>query len=167
MVPKGFIRHHVLEALTQKPMSGSELIEELEARSGGCWKPSPGSIYPLLSWLQDNGHIKELPVENGLKRYELTENGKALLEEQRKILKKFKEAGFFPTSFNSVLMKIPQEKHGEINEAVKRLTVTFFNLGNALQANFSEEALNEALSAVDEASKKFEEITNKLKSDKL
>ena len=72
MVPKGFIRYHVLECLSQKPMSGSELMEDIERHTGGCWKPSPGSIYPLLSWLQDNGHIKELPVENGLKRYELT-----------------------------------------------------------------------------------------------
>ena len=54
-------------------MSGSELMEEIEKHTGGHWKPSPGSIYPLLSWLQDNGYIKELPSENGLKRYELTQ----------------------------------------------------------------------------------------------
>ena len=146
-------------------MSGSELMEEIEKFTGGCWKPSPGSIYPLLSWLQDNGHIKELPVENGLKRYELTENGKALLEEQKTILKKFKEGGFLPTSFNSFLVKVPPEKHAEIREAVKRLTVTFFNLGNALQENFSEEILNEALSVIGEASTKFEEINKKIKGE--
>ena len=75
MVPKGFIRCRVLEALSQKPMSGPEIMEEIQKQTGSFWKPSPGSIYPLLSWLQDNGCIKELPLENGLKGYELTESG--------------------------------------------------------------------------------------------
>jgi len=168
MVPKGFIRYHVLEGLNQKPMSGSELMEDIERHTGGCWKPSPGSIYPLLSWLQDNGHIKELPVENGLKRYELTESGKALLEEQKKIRKKFREEGsFLPAPFfDSFLMKIPPEKTTEIHKSLKQLTITFFQLGSALQEDFSEEALNEALSVVDEASRKFEEIHKKLKGEK-
>ncbi len=168
MVPKGFIRYHVLEGLSQKPMSGSELMEAIERHTGGCWKPSPGSIYPLLSWLQDNGHIKELPVENGLKRYELTESGKALFEEQKKIRKHVrKEAGFLSAPFfDSFLMKIPPEKNDEIRKSVKRLAVAFFQLGNALQEDFSEEALNEALSVVDEASRKFEEINKKFKGEK-
>ena len=54
MVPKGFLRYHVLEALNQKAMSGSELMDEIQKHTGGNWKPSPGSIYPLLAWLQDN-----------------------------------------------------------------------------------------------------------------
>ncbi len=100
MVPKGFIRHQVLEALSEKPMSGSEIMEQIQKRTGNFWKPSPGSIYPLLSWLQDNGYVKELPSENGLKRYELTKSGKGLLEEQTRIRNKFREeAGFMPGQF--------------------------------------------------------------------
>ena len=165
MVPKGFIRYHVLEALSQKPMSGSELMDEIERHTGGFWKPSPGSIYPLLSWLQDNGYIKELPVENGLKRYELTESGKALLDEQKQIRKKFREeVGFLPAPFfDSFLMKIPPEKTAEIRKSIKRLATSFFQLGSTLQEKFSEQALDEALSVVDEASRKFEEIDKKIK----
>jgi DNA-binding PadR family transcriptional regulator len=168
MVPKGFIRYHVLEALSQESMSGSEMMEKIEKHTGGFWKPSPGSIYPLLSWLQDNGYIKELPVENGLKRYELTESGKTLLEEQKKIRKRVREeVGFMPAPFfDSFLMKIPPEKTAEIRKSMKQLAITFFKLGSALQEDFSEEALNEALSAVDEASRKFEEISKKIKSEK-
>src|SRR4030067_247053 len=112
MVPKGFVRYYVLEALSEKPMSGSELMEEIEKHTGGFWKPSPGSIYPLLSWLQDNSYIKELPTENGLKRYELTQNGKSLLEEQKKIRNKFRqEAGFMPGHFfASFLLKLSPQK---------------------------------------------------------
>jgi DNA-binding PadR family transcriptional regulator len=168
MVPKGFIRYHVLEALSQKPMSGSELMESIERHTGGFWKPSPGSIYPLLSWLQDNGYIKELPVENGLKRYELTENGKSLLDEQKKIRKQVREeVGFLPAPFfDSFLMKIPPEKTDEIRKSIRRLAIAFFQLGSTLQENFSEEALDEALGVVDEAAKKFEEINKKFKGEK-
>jgi DNA-binding PadR family transcriptional regulator len=168
MVPKGFIRLHVLEALSHKPMSGSELMENIESHTGGFWKPSPGSIYPLLSWLQDNQYITELPVENGLKRYELTESGKTLLEEQKKIRKKFREeVGFLPAPFfDNFLTKIPPEKTAEIRNSMRQLAITFFKLSTAIQENFSEEALDEALIVVNEASKKFEEITKKLKSEK-
>jgi DNA-binding PadR family transcriptional regulator len=168
MVPKGFIRFRVLEALNEKPMSGSEIMEEIEKHTGGFWKPSPGSIYPLLAWLQDNGYIKELPAENGLKRYELTQNGKSLLEEQKSIRKTFRETvGFLPAPFfDNFLMKIPQEKTAEIHNTMRRLAISFFQLGSALQEKFSEQALNEALSAVNEASGKLEEINKKLKGEK-
>ncbi len=168
MVPKGFIRYHVLEALNEKPMSGSELMEEIEKHTGGFWKPSPGSIYPLLAWLQDNEYLRELPAENGLKRYELTQNGKSLLEEQKKIRKKFREeAGFMPGQFfDSFLMKITPEKSGEIRESMKRLAIAMFQIGNALQENYSEEVLSEALRVVNETSKKLEEISKKMKGEK-
>jgi DNA-binding PadR family transcriptional regulator len=167
MVPKGFLRYQVLEALNEKPMSGSEMMEEIEKHTGGFWKPSPGSIYPLLAWLQDNGHVKELPTENGLKRYELTQSGKALLEEQKKIRRKFREeVGFLPAPFfDSFLMRIPHEKTVEISNSIRQLAISFFQLGTTLQEKFSEQALNEALSAVDETSRKLEEINKKLKGD--
>ncbi len=168
MVPKGFIRYHVLEALNEKPMSGSELMDEIEKHTGGHWKPSPGSIYPLLSLLQDNGCIKELPSENGLKRYEITESGKALLEEQKKIREQFREkAGFLPEPFfDTFLMRMPPGKTAEISSAVRQLAIAFFQLGTKLQENFSEQALKEALNAVNETSKKLEEIIKKLEGDK-
>jgi len=167
MVPKGFIRYHVLEALSEKPMSGSELMEEIEKHTSGFWKPSPGSIYPLLAWLQDNAYIKELPTENGLKRYELTQSGKAMLEEQKKIRKKVREeVGFLPAPFfDTFLMKIPPEKTVAIRDSMRRLAIAFFHVGSTLQEKFSEQALNEALSAVNETSKKLEEINKKLKGE--
>ena len=168
MVPKGFIRYHVLEALNEKPMSGSELMEEIEKHSGGFWKPSPGSIYPLLAWLQDNNYIKELPTENGLKRYELTQNGKSLFEEQQKIRNKFREeAGFMPGQFfDSFLMKIPPKKTREIRDSMKRLAMAMFQVGNTLRDRYSEQTLDDALTIVNETSKKLEAINKKLKSEK-
>jgi DNA-binding PadR family transcriptional regulator len=167
MVPKGFIRYHVLEALNEKPMSGSELMEQIEKHTGGSWKPSPGSIYPLLSWLQDNGYVKELPTENGLKRYELAQTGKAFLEEQTTVRKKFREEAGFLTEpfFERFFMKIPPEKTAQIRLSMKRLGIASFKLGNTLRENFSEQAIDEALTILNEASKKLEEINSKLKGE--
>ena len=168
MVPKGFIRYHVLEALNEKPMSGSELMEEIENHSGGFWKPSPGSIYPLLAWLQDNGGVKELPQENGLKRYELTPNGKALFEEQRKIRQKFREqAGFMPGQFfDNFMTNIPPEKLSEIRDTLRNFARAMFLLGKSLREHYSEQGVDEALRVIGETSKKLEGINQKLKSEK-
>jgi hypothetical protein len=63
-------------------------------------------------------------------------------------------------------MKIPPEKTAEIRKSVRQLAIAFFQLGSTLQENFSEEALDEALSVVDEAARKFEEINKKFKGEK-
>src|SRR5664279_5278803 len=158
MVPKGFLRYHVLEALNQKPMSGSELMEEIHKHTGGNWKPSPGSIYPLLAWLQDNTFVKELPTENGFKRYELTKSGKDFLEEQTKIREKFQsEAGFMTNPFfDRFFGNVPQEKSNQIRASMRRLFVSSIKLGKALRENYSEKTLDEALKVLDDTSAKLE-----------
>jgi DNA-binding PadR family transcriptional regulator len=166
-VPKGFIRFHVLSAFAEKPMSGSELTEKIEKHAGGFWKPSPGSIYPLLSSLQEHRYLKELPTENGLKRYELTETGKMLLNEQRELMKKFKETiGFPQPPFSAFFMKMPAEKVAEIQGTMRRAGAAMFQLGAFLQENFSGQALNDAIQAIDEASRKLEEIAKRLQGEK-
>jgi DNA-binding PadR family transcriptional regulator len=168
MVPKGFLRHHVLLALNEKPMSGSELMEEIAKTTGGHWKPSPGSIYPMLAWLQDNAYIKELPHENGLKRYELTQSGRELLEEETKAREKFREdAGFmtFPF-FDRTHSNIPKEKALEIRTTMKRVLSASLKIGKHLRETYSEKDLNEALKVLNEAADKLENIDSKLKGGK-
>ena len=167
MVPKGFLRFRVLETLNEKHMSGSELMEEIQKVTGGVWKPSPGSIYPLLSWLQDDGYIKELPTENGLKRYELTKSGKDLLAEQTKIREKFREdAGFMANPFfDRFFTKIPREKTTQIRASMKRLLVASMSLAKTLKNKYSEKALDEALSVLDEASSKLQKLNDTLKGE--
>lgn len=80
-VPKGFLRYRVMQLLKERPMSGSELTSEVEKETGGRWKPKPGSMYPLLKHLLKDGLTTELRVEGGIKRYELTEEGKTFFEE--------------------------------------------------------------------------------------
>jgi DNA-binding PadR family transcriptional regulator len=166
IVPKGFIRYQVLELLSEKPMSGSEIISEIEKKTEGRWKPSPGSVYPLLSWLQDNGYIKELPVEeSGMKRYALTDDGKALLEEQRKIRTKFrKEARFMPPPLlGGLWFHIPPEKTVELRKSLHRVFSAFFELGTTLEGKFSEQAIDDVQKILNETAEKIEGLNQKLK----
>jgi hypothetical protein len=163
-------------------MSGSEIINEIESRTNGRWKPSPGSIYPLLAWLQDNGHIKELPVEqSGMKRYELTESGRALLDEQKKIMTeqrkkmkeyaknhmKFRRERFFgPPFVGALLSGLPKEKLVEARKTMHKLVAAFFELGRSLDGHASEEAFDEAVKLLNGTAEKLEEINKKLKGEK-
>jgi DNA-binding PadR family transcriptional regulator len=81
-VPRGLLRFLVLNMLSKKPMSGVEIVEVIEKETGGRWIPSSGSVYPLLALLQDKGFTREMPSEAGIKRYALTNKGKALFEKQ-------------------------------------------------------------------------------------
>lgn len=167
IVPKGFIRYQVLELLSEKPMSGSEIMNEIEKRTDGRWKPSPGSIYPLLSWLQDNNYVKELSAEEGgMKRYTLTDKGKTLLEEQKKIRIKFrKEAKFMPPPFlGGLWFHIPPEKTVELQRSMRRVFVAFFELGSALEEKFSEQAIEDVRKILNETAEKLEKLNRKLKA---
>src|SRR3954451_5305011 len=69
------VRPAVLALLLERPMHGYEMIQELESRTGGIWRPSPGSVYPTLQLLEDEGLI-EATAEGGRKSYRLTEDGR-------------------------------------------------------------------------------------------
>jgi DNA-binding PadR family transcriptional regulator len=73
---RGNIRAAILGLLLERPMHGYEMITELESRTGGVWRPSPGSIYPTLQLLEDEGLIVSEEAE-GRKRFTLTESGQA------------------------------------------------------------------------------------------
>ncbi|MEU4156629.1 PadR family transcriptional regulator [Actinoplanes sp. NPDC026670] len=69
------VRPAILALLLERPMHGYEMIQELDARTGGIWRPSPGSVYPTLQLLEDEGLI-EVTAEGGRKSYRLTEDGR-------------------------------------------------------------------------------------------
>ena len=164
-VPKGFLRYYVLRLLNEKPMSGSEIMSEIEKRTDGHWKPSPGSIYPLLSWLQEKGHSTEvLQQEQGVKRYKLTEQGKSFLEEHTKRKTELrKRIGFCsppfvgPRWFNHR----PKESKGII-EAGKKLVKSSWVLLDTLRQKYSEEAVSKATEILEDAANKIEELSKKL-----
>lgn len=73
---RGDVRAAVLTLLAEQPMHGYQIIQEIEERSGGSWKPSAGSVYPTLQLLADEGLIVAEELR-GRKTYSLTELGRA------------------------------------------------------------------------------------------
>ncbi|HQC94012.1 MAG TPA: PadR family transcriptional regulator [Microbacteriaceae bacterium] len=73
---RGDVRAAVLALLAEQPMHGYQIIQQIDERSGGSWKPSPGSVYPTLQLLADEGAV-EVEEQGGRKTYSLTEAGRA------------------------------------------------------------------------------------------
>lgn len=76
------MRDLLLAALIEGPAHGYELIRRLEERSGGRWRPSPGSVYPLLQLFVDEGLVVASDVD-GRKVFELSERGAVIADESR------------------------------------------------------------------------------------
>jgi DNA-binding PadR family transcriptional regulator len=72
----------ILALLAEKPAHGYELIKIIEERSDGFYTPSPGVIYPALTYLEEVGHAS-VAQDGGRKLYSITPQGKAFLAEQR------------------------------------------------------------------------------------
>jgi DNA-binding PadR family transcriptional regulator len=72
---RGDVRAAILALLTERPMHGYEMIQELDERSDGMWRPSAGSIYPTLQLLEDEGLITGEEHE-GKRRFTLTDAGR-------------------------------------------------------------------------------------------
>lgn len=81
-VGKGDVRAATLLLLAEQPLHGYQIIQLIDERSGGLWRPSAGSIYPALQQLEDEGLVRAEP-EDGRRVYHLTEAGRAYVEERR------------------------------------------------------------------------------------
>ncbi|MCB0861916.1 MAG: PadR family transcriptional regulator [Solirubrobacterales bacterium] len=79
---RGDIRQAILLLLDEESRNGYGLMQEVEDRSGGAWRPSPGSVYPALSQLEDEGLV-EMNETEGRKDFSLTDEGRKWVEENR------------------------------------------------------------------------------------
>lgn len=78
---RGDVRIAVLELLAEEPMHGYQIMQELSERSGGMWRPSPGSVYPTLQQLADEGLVRGEDTEGKIV-YHLTDAGRERVEAQ-------------------------------------------------------------------------------------
>jgi DNA-binding PadR family transcriptional regulator len=72
---RGDVRAAALALLTERPMHGYEMIQELEERTEGVWRPSPGAVYPALQLLEDQGFVTA-DAEAGKRLFSLTDTGR-------------------------------------------------------------------------------------------
>ena len=77
---RGDVRAAILSVLADSSRNGYQIIQEIAERSGGAWKPSPGSIYPTLQQLEDEGLVRA-DASDGKRTYSLTEDGQTYVAE--------------------------------------------------------------------------------------
>jgi DNA-binding PadR family transcriptional regulator len=77
---RGDVRAAILDVLAVEPMNGYQIIQQIAERSGGAWKPSPGSVYPTVQQLEDEGLVEGREGE-GRRLLQLTEEGRRYVEE--------------------------------------------------------------------------------------
>jgi DNA-binding PadR family transcriptional regulator len=86
MFDQGHLKFVILQLLEEKPRHGYEIIKEIEDKFGGTYSPSPGTVYPTLTLLEDLGYARALPEEGGKKIYEITDEGRAYLAENKPLI---------------------------------------------------------------------------------
>ena len=161
MVPKGYLRYQLLNKLNEKPMSGSEIMSELESQTKGYWRPSPGSIYPLLAWLQDQKLITEAEqTEPGIRRYTLTESGKAFLQTETKSRE---EINRNLQNLGNMWYGFRREHAGETGKAAREFFRAVRDLHHELRRDHSKESIEAAKLAFEEATNQIREITKTLR----
>ena len=78
-VRRGDVRVAILAVLADEPLNGYQVIQQISDRTGGAWRPSPGSVYPTISQLEDEGLV-EGDEERGRRVLRLTDEGRAYVE---------------------------------------------------------------------------------------
>lgn len=79
---RGDVRPAILALLKEQDMHGYQIIQELSNRSGGAWTPSPGSIYPALSALEDQGYVTSVQAD-GKRVFSITDEGRTHADEHK------------------------------------------------------------------------------------
>lgn len=75
-VPRGLLRHIIPRLLHSSEMTGAEIMQRLSELSNGLWNPSPGTIYPMLASLEEEGIIEAASTEGRSKKYRVTDEGR-------------------------------------------------------------------------------------------
>jgi DNA-binding PadR family transcriptional regulator len=151
-VPRGLLRFIVLKFLAEKPMSGVEIVGKIKQETKGKWKPSPGSIYPLLSGLQQKGFtVESSKNESGVKQYTLTNEGIRFFREQVLLGEKFMEKMrcLMPIFIDGFQCEAGDKNLLFTKESEKRLLEIFIEL-DARKHRFTKEDIDEISSILNE-----------------
>jgi DNA-binding PadR family transcriptional regulator len=134
---RGDVRTAILALLAEEPMHGYQVIGEIAKRSGGMWRPSPGSVYPTLQLLADEGLVRA--EETGeRKTYALTDAGHEVAEDA---------AGSLP-------WESPALRHAERAAALPKAGVKLAQALAQVARSGSPDAVEQAVAIVDEARRK-------------
>lgn len=148
MFDRGDLRYMILRLLAERPMHGYEVMQELAKESGGMYTPSPGSVYPVLQMLEDQGHV-ESEERDGKRVYRITESGRAFLSENRERVEDvFDRVSDFTDRFRGTDMR-------EVTKSFMRLAQVSFE--EAMRQAGNAEAMKRLREILDRATREMEE----------
>src|SRR5881394_4673711 len=134
----GDMKYVILKLLRDKPRHGYEIMKDLEERMQGAYSPSPGTVYPTLQWLEDEGLVVAREVE-GKKVYEITDSGRKFLEEHKDIVEDI---------FDRVTETVERTVGGsmvEVNRALGQLVKTVYRTGWKAETDAARKRVAEVL----------------------
>jgi DNA-binding PadR family transcriptional regulator len=146
---RGDLKFVILRLISDKPMHGYEVMQALEEESGGWYKPSPGSVYPTLQMLEDEGLVT-VREENGKKVYEVTEEGRTYLEENGDIVDEiFERVEAFANRFWG-------RDTRDLSSSFSRLAQTTFE--GAFAWDLGQDAIRQMADILEDARKAMEDV---------
>ena len=92
--PKGLLRYYILHKIAQKPIHGYEIIQDIDSKTEGAWRPGAGSLYPILKKLVSGGLIKAEPepsAEATRRVYQITPKGVESLAHAKEMFANFQQ----------------------------------------------------------------------------
>jgi len=140
---RGMMEPAILDALSEKPMHGYEIISHLEEKSHGMWRPSAGSIYPTLQLLEEKELVEHVE-QSGKKTYQLTHEGKveaeARREQLRAVFERFSDMDQLEGRRMNFMHGYQRQFHKQIGEIMK-LMRQIFRKGSAGQKAAMDDAV--------------------------
>lgn len=105
----GDLKLVILRLIADKPRHGYELIKEIEEQAGGAYSPSPGVVYPTLTWLEEMAFVTAADAAGGRKLYSITPEGEAHLRtneaQSAGIFQRMAEAAAASTAFSPQILR--------------------------------------------------------------
>lgn len=145
----GDLKYVILQMLAKQPMHGYEVMNALEDRTHGCYRPSPGSVYPTLQWLEDEGLVR-IEEAGGKKVYHVTDAGKAFLTEHRSTVDEIFDR------VADTIKRVVREPMPEINRAVGRLVKQAYRV--AWKLGDETEQIKRVAERLDDLSEELEKM---------
>jgi DNA-binding PadR family transcriptional regulator len=150
MFEQGDLKYVILRLLDEKPRHGYEIIKELEDRFSGAYSPSPGTVYPTLTMLEDLGYAQASVEEGGRKIYSITDAGRAYLAENSETV-------------DGIFERVSRFVEGFLDEPMMEVNGAFRRLGRATYTTASRhvrdvERLRKVREILDQAVREIDQI---------
>jgi len=159
-VPRGYLRYQVLMMLREKPMSGSEITDQIERETEGEYRPGSGSLYPVLKKLYESGFTEKLPVDEGLSRYRLTDKGNSFFEDHFDIMQEVRkklDSVEFP--FTNLFQNNPQ-----FRTYFMRISKAMMTISDMFDGEIDQEIVKRVEKVVSRSADELETILKSIKS---